>query len=297
MVWPIILISLGVLFLLNTLNVLPWGVWQTLWRLWPVILILVGVDLLLGRISPWLSAAVALLVIGAVAVWLAVAAPALGWGWAGPAAPAQQRLVEPLNGASEASLDVKFGAGRLMVNALEEGTGSLMEGEFWHRRGEDGVEKALSRRNGVANLSLTVPPGRWTFPGSQADEEWRVFINPDIPTSLRVQVGAAEADLDLRDLEMKEVSVDAGASALRVEMPAAAGHTVARIKVGAADLKIEIPEGVAARISTKSGLASVNVDENRFPRRGDLYESADFGTAANRIDLSIDAGAASVQIR
>ena len=36
--WPVILIGAGVVFLLNNLGVLTWGVWEMLWRLWPVLL-------------------------------------------------------------------------------------------------------------------------------------------------------------------------------------------------------------------------------------------------------------------
>jgi hypothetical protein len=55
---------------------------------------------------------------------------------------------------------------------------------------------------------------------------------------------------------------------------------------------------VAARIRVKTGIASVNVDSNRFPRQdGGLYESADYATAANRADITIDTGVGSVEIK
>lgn len=41
LVWGIILISFGVLFLLDQFNV---DIWDAVWRFWPVILILWGAD-------------------------------------------------------------------------------------------------------------------------------------------------------------------------------------------------------------------------------------------------------------
>lgn len=45
-VWGLFLLFLGILFLLQTFNVLPWGLWGTLWRFWPVLIISVGLSLL-----------------------------------------------------------------------------------------------------------------------------------------------------------------------------------------------------------------------------------------------------------
>jgi len=49
LVWPLILIGLGIIFLLNNLGALDWDVWFLIVRLWPLLLIAVGLDVLLGR--------------------------------------------------------------------------------------------------------------------------------------------------------------------------------------------------------------------------------------------------------
>ena len=41
-----VLITLGIIFVLNNLGFLPWSVWETLWKLWPVFLILAGIEIL-----------------------------------------------------------------------------------------------------------------------------------------------------------------------------------------------------------------------------------------------------------
>lgn len=49
----IFLISLGVIFLLNSLGVLPWGIWKMLFiigaNLWPVFIILAGASVIVGQ--------------------------------------------------------------------------------------------------------------------------------------------------------------------------------------------------------------------------------------------------------
>jgi hypothetical protein len=47
--WPILLIVLGTLLLLNNLEILSWNIWNNLWKFWPLILILIGLEMLLGK--------------------------------------------------------------------------------------------------------------------------------------------------------------------------------------------------------------------------------------------------------
>jgi len=42
------LITLGIIFVLNNLGVLPWSVWETLWKLWPIFLIVAGLEILIN---------------------------------------------------------------------------------------------------------------------------------------------------------------------------------------------------------------------------------------------------------
>ncbi|MDP2953768.1 MAG: DUF5668 domain-containing protein, partial [Chloroflexota bacterium] len=118
----LILITLGVLFLLQNLGVLPWGLWGTLWHFWPVILILIGINILWGQHSPWLMLAVTgvvlLGVIGA-AVWIqgsqstAVTTP----------------FSQPLQGVERAEVEIGFGAGELVVTGLPAASSNLVEGK------------------------------------------------------------------------------------------------------------------------------------------------------------------------
>ncbi len=80
-------------------------------------------------------------------------------------------------------------------------------------------------------------------------------------------------------------------------LPRAAGMTEVRAEAGAASLTFIVPSGVAARIRSRVALGSVHVDEARFPRVGDVYQSSDYAAATNRIDLDIQGGVGSVRVR
>jgi predicted membrane protein len=80
-------------------------------------------------------------------------------------------------------------------------------------------------------------------------------------------------------------------------LPRAAGLTRVRAEAGAASLTFIVPAGVAARVHGTVALGSLNVDESRFPRFGNDYESTDYGSAANRVDLDINGGVGSIRVR
>ena len=46
LVWPIVLIGMGVVFLLDNLNVIDVDLWLLITRLWPLVLVAVGIDIL-----------------------------------------------------------------------------------------------------------------------------------------------------------------------------------------------------------------------------------------------------------
>jgi hypothetical protein len=41
----------------------------------------------------------------------------------------------------------------------------------------------------------------------------------------------------------------------------------------------------------------MNVDRSRFPQNGNIYQSPDYATAANRLDIQVETGVGSVDIR
>lgn len=195
---------------------------------------------------------------------------------------------EPLDGARQAELRFHHGAGELLIDGRAPAD-VLYEGAFEGgvdadaRRGADTVQVDLRAR--VDNIPV--------FGGAN----WRVSLNPTLPLALRFELGAGRYQIDLRDLQVKELSLNTGASSAEIELPARAGSTRATVRSGAASVNLRVPQGVAARIRAKGGLASIDVDTLRFPRLGDEYVSSDYETAANRVDIDVETGVGAVEVR
>jgi hypothetical protein len=254
---------------------------------WGSLVILVGVALLINQIIPDLD-------IG-IYIWPGILIFAGLWLLLRPGRASRQRSEEPrieyesyslsLDGAAEAAIELNHGAGRLKVSSMEDPI-LLLDGKF-----KGGVEESVDRSGSMLKVKLKPPSFDFWDTFDMQGLNWNLSLNNQIPLSLVVNSGANESFLDLSNLKVKEMSLGSGASSTEIKLPQAAGYT--RVKVGI----VAASEGVAARISKEGGLSAINIDEARFPRSGDVYESPDYADAENKAEISVEAGVGAVDIR
>lgn len=197
-----------------------------------------------------------------------------------------------LQGASSAKIDIGHGAGNLTIRGGAEGD-QLLSGTF---------SGGLRRHESLTGEKLAVKlrPEKEildpVFFGTRNQLDWDITLNSDIPIALDLNLGANRTEMDLSRVKLTALNLDTGASQTRIILPAS-GRYHADLDAGAASLEVIIPDGLAARIQSSIGLGDLNIDRDRFPRNGKVYQSADYDSATNAVDLTIDAGAASVRIR
>jgi len=284
--WPMFVILVGVASLTSR-ALGRRRLWSGAWSLvWPLAWIVVGVVLLLsttGTIAIGVTDLIAtwwpVLLIG-IGVWFLVAAV-----WPGQAAP-NEHLAIPLAGATHGSIRVRFGAGDLRIAPGIPGT--LVSGSF------TGGVVYTGGTGGAVDLQPYTEGGWPNWWDRRL--RWDVGLPREIPIDLRVESGAASSTIDLTDLQVRTLELQTGASDSRVLLPRAAGATTMRARSGAASLTIQVPVGVGARVRSRMTVGSTVVDPVRFPRTIDGYESPDYATAQNRVDIDIEGGVGSLRI-
>lgn len=290
--FPIFLIALGFLLLLQTTGVLSWHLWAGIWRLWPVLIIAIGINIILGERMPWVAG---ILIAAVLAVGVALAA--FSGAFVGNGFRSDIEVIssfEELLGETESvDVNINFGAGELILDSLPPGSPKLVEANFQGRE----AEVSVNRRDRSADLDISTGNFSFDFFRNNDRAIWNVALSPIPNMSLDLDAGASEMTLDLSRLKVYDLSIDAGAADIEIVMPSDAGRVNADIDIGAADLLITIPEGVGARIDADTAVGSLSIDQGRFRKQGDFYLSPDFEQLANRIYLTIDSGASSVEIR
>lgn len=259
---------------------------------WGGLILLLGIFLLIGQILPGFNAwgifwPVVLILLG---VWFLV-----GRGWvASSGSLATEQANIPLADIREARIRFHHGAGRLEVNS--SGTpGILLSGSF-----AGGVEQHLDRSGSGARVDLRAHSDAvfgWPFSYGQGGLNWNVALTREIPLQLEVETGASENRINLQDLRVSELELKTGASSSVITLPANAGQTRVSVHAGAASVEIYLPQGVAGRIRVQSGMAGIQIDQNRFPSTGFGYETPGYDGAANKAEINVETGVGSITIR
>jgi hypothetical protein len=290
--WPLLLIGLGLLLLLQNFGRLPPGVWGALVPLWPVLLVVLGLDMLVGRRSWWggvvVTLAGALLVAGAL-TWAAIRATTLTGG-------ETRALIQTPLGAQTAAVRLEVGVGDLDVAALGPSL-SLMEGDVVSGGG-DGVTQSYGLQGSTGQLQLVQWQNALLTPflynRMVAPTHWAIRLSPDLPLTLDIHTGVGKANLDLSALHLGRLDLKTGLGQTFVTFPAGQA-TVAKIQAGLGDVTLTLPPDVPARITVTSGFANVHIPA-RFARAEKVYTTAGFTTTGPYLDLEVEAGLGSVTV-
>ncbi len=194
-----------------------------------------------------------------------------------------------LQGASVAKIELNHGAGELKIH------GGAARGELLHGTFVGGLESKTSRSGELLEAKLRSAYDMSFLLGAAPRLDWDVALNTEIPLTLDLNLGANKSVVDLSETTLTRLDLDTGASETEAAL-SPRGRYAANIDCGAASLTVRVPEGLAARIRATVVAGDCSVNTARFPRRDGYYESPNFDSAANAVELTINAGAASVRI-
>jgi hypothetical protein len=293
-VGPLILLGVGVLLLLNNLQLAPWSIWSDLWPYWPVLFVLLGIEAVVtGRVA-W--GTLVMLIVLLPIVGLVVSAGSWTTRWHDATSPSPDRLTsslrQPLGDATSAAVEVEYGAGGLEIGPLaaDQEQDTLADAQVYGR-GAIRIENANRVEPGRPRLRIVQRDDeRGIEPGRLVLGRLDVRLAPTIPIDLKVSSGVTDTTLRLQDLRVPNLTLETGASQTRLTLPAH-GETMATIEGGAAGIEVTVPPNVAARIIVGDGPNAVSIDQTRFPKQGNEYRSPGFENAADRATLRIDVGA------
>ena len=290
-IWGILLLLLGVVLLLQTLDVLPWGLWGTLWRFWPVLIIIIGVSILLRRYNVWLVSLLVLAILGTclgIAIWQ--------YGAPLPAGIVTRSYSEPIDDMERAQIEVDFAAGNITIGSLPPDSPNFVEATSEARDRDGNMNVDFHRQDSEGRLYLSTEQVNRRF-WDEVGVRWEVRLTRSIPLTINIKSAASNMELSLSQLKVTELRLDVDAGNCKVTVPSSAGTTNMKIEADVANIELTIPDGVAAKIRADTDLSAFDVDESRFPKQGDYYISDHFDTAQNRIYLEIDCDVGRVQVK
>jgi hypothetical protein len=254
--WPILLIGVGVIWLLANVGLLDGLHWGALWRLWPILLIAIGLDMIFGRRSAWVGALVGLAAVAAILTIVLFSPALIG---TGSLEVQDTHLVEPVDGATSAILDLDFSVGRTSITAVEDHE-TLFEANITH------VDDLRYQVSGTVEREISLgqaervdfEPFDWF--DSAKDLRWDVTLNPDIPTQLTIDGGVGDATFDFSQIELDALTLEVGVGDVHLILPTSEDPYDVEIEGGVGEVDVEIRPFARAVIAIEGGVGSLDVN-------------------------------------
>ncbi|HEV8536389.1 MAG TPA: DUF5668 domain-containing protein [Candidatus Limnocylindria bacterium] len=298
--WPVLLIAIGLVFLLQNFGVISGVSWLALARLWPLLLILIGLDIAFAPRWPLPTLATEVLVIAA---GLALVAYAPGVGgfifFSHDGGTGVTDASVPRGSATALSLRINGGAANSY--RVTGGATAIVEA---HSANAD----LRVRTSGTSRVQVTIDqvgPENIAVFRTVPPAEIEVRIASDVPTSFDMNAAAGEFDVDLSDVRVTDARVNTGASAMRLVLPKPTGEVALRINGGASNIVVTVPDAVEAKLTTTGGLLSLRSDNPRLGTGGgaggcvacgNAVETSGYASARDRVTVTISAGASSIVV-
>lgn len=290
MVTSSLFVVVGTIFVLCNFDYLPYNVLELVLLLWPLILVAIGFDLIVGKRSIWISLA-------GIAIFTVILFGAL-W-YVQPDARAGQvevtNILQPLEGAEQARVDIEIGAGTLDIVGLDSDS-NLVEGVVPSGENFTVIESYSVDDAGAGDYHLTSEGSYVYTPGTRHQEwTWDLKVNKEVANDLMVSIGAGTSYLELSAFNLENLSINLAVGTGNIYLPET-GSYQGEISMAVGSLTIHVPAGVGVRIRTETGLTAV-VIQTGYEKQGNIYTSPEFGSSDNQVDLKIDNAVGTIVIQ
>ena len=300
LVMPILLISLGVLFLFANWHP-GFEPYQILKTYWPLILILVGLgkiwDSSRNRAAGQQSAGIAIgSTLGVVAFVLVIVIllghyqKARRHGDSGDSFRNRTQQVVELQGAKSVSATLRMGAGQMNVSG---GSGHLMNADFHFDRNFDIPTVDYHVSDGKGMLDVNQESGHINF--GPSDNTWDLNFSDDVPIDLRVEMGAGQGNLKLHGMDLTEVELHMGAGQVVLDLtgPRKSDLNVS-VKGGVGQATIRLPRDVGVSAHAAGGIGSIRAAG--LHESGGEYTNDAYGKSPHRITLDVQGGIGEIEL-
>jgi hypothetical protein len=291
-VGPVVIIGIGTLILLANLGYLGLGSWQMISRLWPIILVAFGLDLLLGRrsiLSTIVGIALGLALIAGI-IWLVVLSPQGGQVFD------THEIIEPLQGADSAEVDIEAVAGSLNLSGGASPV-NLADGKVIALRGET-LTRSYQVQDGRGSLKIQTKgssgvPGPEIGSGSAAN--WLLKLNPKVPIDLSTSLVFGEQNLDLSKINVDNLKSETVFGKTELIL-AKDSQFEGEVSVVFGEMVVSVPADADIRIQADTALTSLTWPQG-FRKEGDWILSPKADKNGSGMMLKLEQPFGSVRIQ
>jgi hypothetical protein len=205
-------------------------------------------------------------------------------------------------GAQSARVELRMGAGKVTVRG---GASDLMNATFSYN---------VPAWKPIVDYVVTNNKG--SLLSAKYRYDWDIRLNSSTPIDLEVKTGAGTTNLDLSDMMVRTLTVDAGASSAVIKGSPTAmtsmdvktgvgsvnidltgdwkNSATVHVDGGVGSIKLVVPSNVGVTVEAKRGVGSISIPG--FTQDGNTYRNAAYGSSAITLSINLNVGVGSVTI-
>jgi hypothetical protein len=312
-VWAYILIFVGLVFLLNNFNLLPWESWQVIWRFWPFILIFIGLQMVFGRsrVGSVISAIVSLILIVMVLLILLAGSNGninnylserLKW-WNNIFLVARQETKQQsltvgsadYDGVVKRTLEAELGVADFSLNDDETDNFLKVLSKYFDNYETPILDKELD--GDELKLKFNTKTKAQFFPGFfQGTSHDLTLGQSSLRTDVDIKIGTGTAAINLSKVGLDSFDMELGTGRAEVDLGKASLPTKRfALSVGTGQLVIRLPEDIGLKINHQVGLGKISVDGQGLKDKG-TYISKNYDTAVIKLEIDAAVGTGEIEI-
>ena len=257
--WPVVLMTVGVLWLLvNNGRAEPENIYRLL-VFWPALLVAAGLAAIL-RPASWVLSGLVWLALGAVMVWAVLYPPASLPGYAAPHYTRQQ-LAEPLGAVEKAVINLDLSFSPTTLQALAQQDDNLFSaeipsvGRLNYDVSGSGAQKTIRLSEEIGSIGFNLPAVVYE---SRA-QPWRMGLSTRVPLNININAGVGDADVDLSALELTALKINGSLGAFKLQLPEDSAAYDFSLEVSTGNVSVEVLSGATFDLDLRGGTGSVEL--------------------------------------
>lgn len=273
--WAISLIFLGSIFMLNTTGLLPWEIWEYIWRFWPIFLIIAGLRLILGKsvASNIIIAFVAFFSFLTIGTCAYTNSTGKEISFLRGLTPVCEKLVptdihdieESFNIESSEYDDVEsveydfdFGISEFTIS---DGSNMYLDldATFTNHYGEPQIEDSMD--DSVLKISMK-ENSKNIYLMNLSTPQYDILIGTDVRKILNINNGVGSGSIVLNNTGVDELNVNTGTGKVDITLSEQSIPEEVILDIGTGDIELNIPSNVGFTISYDIGVGEISVGDD-----------------------------------
>lgn len=200
-----------------------------------------------------------------------------------------------LEGAEKLEARVEMGVGELSLSGSANSSDTLST-RFEYAPASWKPELSFETIGGQAKFSAEQPGNDTMSLGDQVRYDWELQLPAGIETDLTLKLGVGESEVDLRDVDVRELSVLTGVGSSKIDLSGARADDInANIECGLGETVIRVPRDMGVRvIGGDDGIG--DLEASGFDRNGGELTNAAYATAAPKLEIRLTMGVGEVRV-